>query len=160
MSDLTMIRLHKSTPGAAAWLDKALDRVVEGCRTDPHAETDGTELGQHLVESFCLDLDRARYCFLIGVNGTEIRGHIIARIDTLYEGRHQCWVGFFNLDRGYHWEDLIPKGLEVIEEWARGHECPELLVSVYSQAHARLYRRPRYGGFTERNLVMSRRIEP
>lgn len=158
MSELSMIRLHKTVPGSAKWLDRALDRVTEKCHDDPNAETDGRELGEHLVESFCHEPEVARYLFLIAVNETEVHGHIIARIDTGYENRRQCWIGFFALDRGFHWGDLVKQGFEEVEEWARGHGCNEILASVYSQSHARLYRLPNYGGLSPRNLVLSRRI--
>jgi len=158
MTELSMIRLHKTVPGSSAWLERALDRVTEKCQDDPHAETDGRELGEHLVESFCHDLEIARYCFIIAVNETEVHGHIIARIDTGYENRRQCWIGFFALDRGFRWEELIEQGFAEIEEWAKGLGCTEVLLSAYSRSHARLYRLPRYGGFEPRNVVLSRRV--
>jgi len=159
MSELSMIRMHKTVPGSAKWLERALDRVTESCSDDPHAETDGRELGEHLVESFCHEPEIARYCFIIAVNETEVHGHIIARIDVGYENRRQCWIGFFALDQGFHWTDIIEEGFGEIEEWAKGHGCLEILISAYSQSHARLYRLPRYGGFDTRNLVLSRRID-
>lgn len=155
---LELVNLHKTTPGASAWLERALDRVTEECSKDPHAETDGRELGEHLVESFCHEPEVARYLFLIAHDGEEIRGHIIARIDVGYENRRQCWIGFFALDRGFDWPEIITEGFRKIEEWAAFHGCPEILVSAYSQSHARLYRLPRYGGFEARNVVLSRRV--
>jgi len=160
MSELTMVKLHKTVPGSSEWLEPALERVTAACQADPNAETDGRELGEHLVESFCHDPDVARYLFIVAVNETEVHGHIIARIDVGYENRRQCWIGFFALDRGFHWGDLVEQGFAEIEEWAAGHGCHEILVSAYSQSHARLYRLPRYGGFDVRNLVLSRRIDP
>lgn len=159
MAELTMLDLHKTTPGAGKWIGKAIERVVGECNGDPHAETNGEELAEHLLESFAHDLDVARYKFIIGHNETKVHGHIIARIDVGYENRRQCWIGFFSLDRGFHWEKMVPEGFKIIEEWAKGHGCHEILVSVYSQSHARLYKLPRYGGFETRNLVLSRRID-
>ena len=159
MSEITLLDLHKTTPGGGAWMGKALDRLTATCAADPHSETDGREIGEHLLESFCAEPEKSRYKFLIAVNATEIRGHVIARIDTGYENRRECWVGFFALDRGFNWEELVNEGFPAIEDWAKGHGCAELLVSCYSQSHARLYRLPRYGGFETRNLVLSRRID-
>lgn len=159
MADLTMLQLHKTVPGAGQWMGKALERVTEKCNDDPNAETDGRELAEHLMESFQLDPEKARYLFIVGINGTEIRGHIIARIDVGYENRRQCWIGFFALDRGYRWDGIVSEGLDTIETWAKARGCHEILISVYSQSHARLYRLPRYGGLKVRNLVLSRRIE-
>lgn len=159
MSKLTLVKMHMTTPGAGAWMPKALERVVEACAEDARAETDGRELAEHLLESFSVEPMRSRYCVLIAANETEVHGHIIARIDVGYENRRNCWIGFFKLDRGFRWEPIIEEGFGIIEQWAKEHGCDEILVSVYSQSHARLYRLPRYGGFHPRNLVLSRRIE-
>lgn len=153
-----VVVMRPEVPGTGDLMAPALLRISWLCEKDPLSETTGEELSEHLLESFALPLENARYLMILGVVDGVIVGNSIGRIDVGYENRRHCTLGFFALDRGFNWKPAIIQGMSVFEDWAKTLGCSELRLSTFSQAHARLYRFAKYGGFEPLFVTMSRRI--
>jgi GNAT superfamily N-acetyltransferase len=154
----TLVIMRPEIRGTGELMAQALIRIKERCMKDEFAETNGDELADHLLDSFGLPLDKARYLLLVALDGEKIVGHAIGRIDVGYENRRHCTLGFYALDKGYRWRRVIQDALHEFEAWAKELGCSELRLSTLTTAHARLYGLSRYGKFEPRFVTMARRI--